>query len=228
MSTLPRTQRNHQRLRIVTSLVTLIEANNKRAFKRAVNERGNPMATQNAPVTMLLQRWRAGDEGALSGLIDELYDPLRKIAAQRLRKESGPVDVDPSALLHDAYFKFTAGIDVTWVDRNHFLAIASNIMRQILVDHARKRQAIRRACDTYLTLTDVAAPAPENQVELVALDEALQALKSVDARKAEVIHLHTFGGLTIDEIAQHLTISRATADREFRAARAWLFRALNP
>jgi RNA polymerase sigma-70 factor, ECF subfamily len=186
------------------------------------------MATQDAPVTMLLQRWRAGDEAALNGLIDALYEPLRKIAAQRLRKESGPVTVDPSALLHDAYFKLSAGIDVTWADRSHFLAIASNIMRQILVDHARKRHAVRRACNTYLTLTDVATPAPENQLELVALDEALAGLKTVDERKAQVIHLHTFGGLTIDEIAHHLTISRATADREFRAARAWLYRALNP
>ncbi len=186
------------------------------------------MALEDAPVTRLLRQWRAGDEQALHGLIDALYQPLRKIAAQRLRKESGPVDVDPSALLHDAYFKLCAGVDVTWVDRNHFLAIASNIMRQILVDHARKRHAIRRACSTYLTLTDVATPAPDNQVELVALDEALAALKAVDERKANVIHLHTFGGLTIDEIATHLTISRATADREFRAARAWLFRTLHP
>ncbi len=189
---------------------------------------GESMATQDEPVTRLLRQWRAGDEQALHGLIDALYEPLRKIAAQRLRKESSPMDVDPSALLHDAYFKLCAGIDVTWVDRNHFLAIASNIMRQILVDHARKRLANRRACSTYLTLTDVAAPAPENQVELIALDKALEALKVVDARKASVIHLHVFGGLTLDEIAQFLAISHSTADREFRAARAWLFRTLNP
>jgi RNA polymerase sigma factor (TIGR02999 family) len=186
------------------------------------------MANDDPPVTRLLRKWREGDAQALHALIAELYQPLRKIAAQRLRKESGPVTVDPSALLHDAYFKLNSGIDITWVDRNHFLAIASNIMRQILVDHARKRHAIRRACDTYLTLTDVAAPDPNNQLELLALDEALDALKLVDARKASVIHLHTFGGLTLDEIAQHLSISHSTAEREFRGARAWLFRALNP
>jgi RNA polymerase sigma-70 factor, ECF subfamily len=186
------------------------------------------MTTEDAPVTLMLRQWRDGDEHALHRLIESLYVPLRKIAAQRLRKEFGPVMLDPSELLHDAYFKLLAGVDVTWADRSHFLAIASNIMRQILVDHARKRHAIRRASETFLTFTDVASPVPENQLELLALDEALAKLADTDARKAQVIHLHTFGGLTLEEIAQHLAISLSTADREFRAARAWLYRALHP
>jgi RNA polymerase sigma-70 factor, ECF subfamily len=200
----------------------------RNAFSAHKNDRGNHVVDDNQAVTLLLQRWRTGDEQAFHALIEQLYVPLRTIAAQRLRKEHGAVTLDPSALLHDAYFKLAAGVDVTWADRNHFLALSSNVMRQILVDHARKRQAARRACETYLTLTDVAAPAPENQYELIALNDALETLAELDARKAKVIHLHAFGGLTIDEIAVHLEISRATVEREFRAARAWLYRTLHP
>jgi RNA polymerase sigma factor (TIGR02999 family) len=179
-------------------------------------------------VTLLLRRWRAGDAAALSALVAQIYEPLQRMAAAKIRREfNGSITVDASSLLHDAYLKLSAGVDVTWVDRNHFLALSSNVMRQILVDHARKRSAEKRdSGTTMLSLDDVDVAAPGNQFDLLALHDCLETLARLDERKAKVIELHAFAGLTIEEIAETMCISKATVDRDFRAGRAWLYREL--
>jgi RNA polymerase sigma factor (TIGR02999 family) len=162
----------------------------------------------NTDVTLLLRRWRAGETAALNELIAAVYEPLQQLAAARIRREfNGSVTVDASSLLHDAYCKLSAGVDVTWVDRNHFFALSSNVMRQILVDHARKRSAEKRDSGaTLLSLDDMDVASPGSQFDL--------------------LELHAFAGLTIEEIADSMNLSKATVERDFRAARAWLFREL--
>jgi RNA polymerase sigma-70 factor, ECF subfamily len=191
------------------------------------NAPAKPAAAHNPEVTQLLHQWRAGDAAALNALIASLYEPLQRIAAARIRHErQGAVSVDPSALLHEAYLKLFSGVDVNWVDRKHFLALSSNVMRQILVDQARKRAADKRACATMLSLDDIDIPDERHTTDLIDLHECIEQLAKIDERKAKVIELHAFAGLTLDEIATFLQVSIATVERDLRTARAWLYREL--
>jgi RNA polymerase sigma factor (TIGR02999 family) len=183
--------------------------------------------SEHGDVTILLRRWRDGDTQALNAVIEAVHVPLQKIADARLRREfNSSQTIDPTALLNDAYMKLCSGVDVTWVDRNHFFALSSNVMRQILVDHARKRSAEKRGSATLLSIDDVEVAAPGSLYDLLELNNCLEALEKLDPRKAKVIELHAFSGLTIEEIAEFLKLSKATVDRDFRAARAWLYREL--
>lgn len=182
---------------------------------------------ESGAVTRLLERWHAGDEEALNALVPLVYDELRRIADQRLRREHGPrLSLQPTELVHEAYLRLAHGSPIDLNDRKHFFAIAARLMRQILVDHARARNAGKRDAGRRVTLNGMAAPTPsrEQQVEVLALDQALTRLEAIDARKARVVELRVFAGLQYDEIGVVMELSRATLDRDFRAARAWLYR----
>ncbi|MGA9332883.1 MAG: ECF-type sigma factor [Rudaea sp.] len=179
-----------------------------------------------APITQLLQRWRAGDDSAASDLMPIVYARLRALARRHLAHERVGHSLMPTDLVHEAYFRLTDGNPPDLVDRLHFFAIAARAMRQVLVDHERHRRAHKRDGGDRVSLS-VASLRDEHQaVDLIALDQALHALEQLDARKSRAIELRAFGGLEFDEIAKVLDISRATLARDYRTARAWLYRAL--
>ena len=177
------------------------------------------------PVTALLRRWRAGDRAALDALVPLVYAELKRVAEGYLRRERGAT-LQPTALVHEAYLKLVGGADVDWQDRRHFFAAAARLMRQILVDHARHRDAAKRQGGERVTLSSLDPPDPRNAIDLLALDQALSALEGLDERKARVVELRVFAGLEFAEIGELLDLSRATLDREWRAARAWLYHTL--
>ena len=176
-------------------------------------------------VTELLVAWRRGDESAAERLIPLVYDDLRARAAGALRRERRAHTLTPTALVHEAYLRLMEGRPPEVEGRKHFLAIAARVMRRVLVDHARARNAAKRnqgkealSLDEALTLGDGRGPA------LVRLDDALSALASFDPAKARLVELRYFAGLTIEETADVLDTSPATVKREWALARAWLHR----
>jgi RNA polymerase sigma factor (TIGR02999 family) len=179
-----------------------------------------------APITALLQRWRAGDANAADELLPLVYAQLREIARRHLQGQRSGHTLVPTELVHEAYLKLNeATPDST--DRAHFFAIASRAMRQVLVGHERHRRANKRDGGERITLSSIDPPDRSHSIDLLAFDQALEALERVDARKARVIELSAFGGLDFSEIAETVGISRATLARDFRAARAWLYHALD-
>jgi RNA polymerase sigma factor (TIGR02999 family) len=181
---------------------------------------------ETAPITDLLRRWRNGDGAASAQLRPMVYAQLRAIARRQLAGERSGHTLMPTDLVHEAYLKLSDGVPPDSNDRVHFFAIASRAMRQVLVDHERHRRADKRDGGERITLSSLDPPDPRQNIDLLALDQALHELEKVDARKARVIELRAFGGLDFDEIAIALSISRATLARDFRTARAWLYRAL--
>ncbi len=178
-------------------------------------------------VTGLLHRWRGGDQAALDALLPLVYAELRRCADAYVRRESdAALSLQATALVHETYLKLAAGTPIDWQDRRHFFAVAARLMRQILVDHARHRRAQKRDGGERVTLSSLNEPSPRHLVDLIALDQALCALEEIDPRKAKIVELRVFTGLDFAEIGEMLDLSRATLDREFRAARAWLYRAL--
>ncbi len=155
-----------------------------------------------------------------------VYAQLRAIARRQLAGDRAGHTLMPTDLVHEAFLKLTDGTPPDSNDRAHFFAIAARAMRQVLVDHERRRRADKRDGGERITLSSIDPPDPSQNVDLLALDQALHALEKVDERKARVIELRAFGGLDFDEIATVLSISRATLARDFRTARAWLYRAL--
>jgi len=180
----------------------------------------------NESVTGWLKRWRAGEPEAFERLLPMVYAELRKIAAAQMRRESASPTLQPTALVHEAYLKLVDASQVDWQDRAHFLATAARAMRQVLVEHARARGAHKRDFGERVTMSSIDPPDPRDTVDLLALDQALARLEALDARKARVIELRVFAGLEFQEIGALLEVSRATLDRDFRAARAWLYREL--
>ncbi len=178
-------------------------------------------------VTLLLRDWRAGDKGALDDLVPMVYAELRKLASGYLRGERVGHTFRPTDLVSEAYLRLADATPPDWNDRVHFFAIAARTMRQILVDHARKRGAAKRGDGAVpVTLDDqlVGAARPD---ELLALDEALVALEQQDERKARVVELHYFGGMTQDEIAASLDVHVNTVLRDLKFAKAWIHRRLS-
>jgi RNA polymerase sigma factor (TIGR02999 family) len=180
-----------------------------------------------ADLTGLLLSWREGDEEALSRLIPLVYDQLRRLAARALAGEREGHTLEPTALVHEAYLRLAAGEMPRWNDRLHFFAVASQVMRHLLVDHARGRHRAKRGHGArrlpLAAAVEISVPVDGFEPDLLALDEALTALSTFDARKARVIELRYFGGLTIEEAAQVLGVSTATVILDARLARAWLF-----
>jgi RNA polymerase sigma factor (TIGR02999 family) len=178
--------------------------------------------TTQAPITDLLHRWGAGDGVALEQLTPLVYEELRRRAGSLFRGEAAGHTLQPTALVHELYDRL-APAEVDWRNRTHFYALCARMMRRILVDHAKARRAAKRGGDAVKLTVDVEVLAERTTPEdLFTLDEALEALSALDARKAELIELQVFGGLTFREMETVTGLSSSTLDRELRFARAWL------
>jgi RNA polymerase sigma factor (TIGR02999 family) len=176
--------------------------------------------------TGLLTGWCAGDKAALDRLLPLVYDELRSIAARHLGRERPDHTLQPTALVHEAYFRLIDQRQVDWRNRAQFLGIAAEMMRRILLNHARDRAALKRGGGLRKVSLTEALTEPGPEVDLAELDQALERLAALDARKARVIELRFFGGLTNAEAAEVLDVSEATVERDWSFARAWLFAAL--
>ena len=175
-------------------------------------------------ITQLLRRWSEGDAQAIDELMPRVYDELKRLAAYYVRLENGPPSLSCTALVHEAYLRLAPDQERDWRDRVHFFAVASRVIRHILVDHARRQKAAKRDVRQNVSL-DLALTVPvESNLDLVALDQSLDALSAVDPRKSRVVELRYFGGLSIEETAQALSISCATVHREWDVAKLWLYR----
>jgi RNA polymerase sigma factor (TIGR02999 family) len=175
-------------------------------------------------VTGLLLQWCDGRREALDRLVPIVYSELKRLARTRLRGEQEGHSLQATALVHEVYLRLVDVDRMTLENRAHFFAVASRLMRQILVDHARRRGADKRGGDvTVISLTDASPAEPETTVDILALDEALDALMTLDARLCRVVELKFFSGLTIEETAAALDVSRATVERDWAVAKAWLY-----
>jgi RNA polymerase sigma factor (TIGR02999 family) len=182
--------------------------------------------TDPVTVTRLLLAWRDGDAPARDQLVALLYHELHQLAQRYLRAERADHTLQTTALIHEAFLRLVDA-DVQWTGRTHFFAVAARAMRQILVDHARTRGRQKRGGgQVAITLDEALLVSAESSPQLLELDEALRQLEAIDARKAQAVELHYFGGLTYDEIAAALAVSVSTVHRELRMARAWLYHAL--
>lgn len=180
------------------------------------------------PVTDLLVRWRQGDSAAREALVPLVYDELRRIARRCLSGQRSDHTLQPTALVHEAYLRLVRQESVPWQDRSHFFAVAAQMMRQILVDHARRRRAAKRGGGAMTVVLDLEAPSTKGAViDLIALDDAMRRLASLDARQCQIVELRFFGGLSIEETAQMMEVSPATAKREWATARVWLHRVMS-
>jgi RNA polymerase sigma factor (TIGR02999 family) len=182
--------------------------------------------TSTGTVSQLLHAWGLGDLGAREDLVPLVQAELRKRAVAYLRRERRDHTLQPTALVHEAYIRLLGQRRVTWRNRAQFFGVASQIMRRILVDYARERQAAKRPGGIRVTLDEAAAAASPADCELLMLDDALRALARLDERQATIVELKYFGGLSEEEVAAVLSISRATVTREWQSARAWLYRRL--
>jgi RNA polymerase sigma factor (TIGR02999 family) len=175
-------------------------------------------------ISHLLQQWGRGDLQAREDLVPLVYQELRKRAAAYLRRERPNHTLQPTALVNEAYMRLIGQQRVTWVNRAQFFAVAAQIMRRILVDHARDRRAAKRPGGVRVTLDDgIGAVAPPD-CEVLMLDEALDDLRRLDERQARIVELKYFGGLSEEEVGAVLSLSRATITREWQSARAWMYR----
>ena len=180
-------------------------------------------------VTQILNAIEHGDQHAADQLLPLVYDELRKLAAQKMAQEKPGQTLQATALVHEAYLRLVSPGDAPhWDSRGHFFVAAAEAMRRILVDSARRRRADKRGgAHERVALSDLAESAASDPIDLLALDEALKELEQQHPRKAEIVKLRYFAGLTLEETAQALGISRATAQRHWAYARAWLFGKLN-
>ena len=174
-------------------------------------------------VTLLLAEWAKGSQQALDELTPLVYEELRQLAASYLRKERQGHTLQPTALVHEAYLRLVDQSNPTWQNRSHFFGVAARLMRQILVDHARRKQAGKRAGSRVkVSLEEALSFQDERGRDLVALDSGPNALEKLDPRKCKAVELRYFGGLSMEEIAQALDVSPVTVRRDLRMAEAWL------
>lgn len=184
--------------------------------------------TSPVDLTELLRGWRTGDPNALARVVELSYPELRRIARQCLRRERRGHTIQATALVHEAYLRLIDIRQMTWQDRAHFFAIAARLMRRILVDYARARRFAKRGGENArVDLMESLVVAPQSSPSVVRLDEALQALEKFDPRKAQVVEMRYFGGLTAEEIAAVLKISRQSVNRDWSLAKAWLSREMS-
>lgn len=196
--------------------------------------RGSSMGlpvTAKKEITAMLRAWGAGDEQASDELIRAVYQELRRQARFQLRRERPNHTLDTAALINEAYLKLIEQRSVKWKDRNHFFALASKLMRRVLVDHARTRHRLKRGgqeanldLDAALTVADISNAI---DIDMIALDEALTRLAELDEQQVKIVELRYFGGLEVTETAQVLGISTATVVREWAVAKSWLKRQLS-
>src|SRR5271165_1165002 len=185
-------------------------------------------ASDEPKVTHLLQAWSSGDRDALDRLTPIVYDELRRLARHYMRGERSGHTLQTTALVNEAYLRLVDFKSMSWENRAHFFAVAAQLMRRILVDHARRRNLKRGAGFQHVHLEDTAVLGGQREPNFVALDDALQGLAEVDPRKAQVVELRFFGGLTVEETAEVLKVSPVTVLRDWSTARAWLYRELQP
>ncbi len=184
------------------------------------------LGAMSGDVTALLSAWRQGDAGARDRLVRIVYPELRALADRQMRGERANHTLQPTALVNEAYLRLSGLDRIDWQDRAHFVRMAARLMRGILVDHARRRDAAKRDGGHRVTLTGLELAADEPGLDVMALDAALARLEQIDADKARLVELRYFGGLTIEETAEAMAMSPATVKRHWQAARAWLFDAI--
>lgn len=183
-----------------------------------------PPSSSPTQVTQLLARWSDGDQAAREALIPLVYDELRRIARHFLARQRSDHTLQSTALVHEAYMRLVGRTSVHFENRAHFFAVASQLMRRILVDHARKHSAAKRGGNNLTLLLDESLALPAKpEVDLVALDSALSTLATLDRRQADIVEMRFFGGLSIDETSHVLGVSSATIKREWMTARTWLY-----
>ena len=187
------------------------------------------MSTSAQSVTQLLVEWSHGDQDALERLTPLVYSELRRLARRHLSRERSDHTLQSTALVHEAYLRLVDQRNVQWQNRAHFFGVAAQLIRRILIDHARARQAGKRGAGACLLSLDEALDAPSGgrPLDIVALDDALEQLAKIDPRQSRIVELRFFAGLTVQETAEVLNISTPTVNREWNAAKAWLFRELN-
>jgi RNA polymerase sigma factor (TIGR02999 family) len=187
------------------------------------------MAEETQPITLLLQEFADGDKEALDRLMPLVYAELRRLANNFLSRESTGHTLQPTALVHEAYARMVGQQQPSFTSRAHFLSIAARVMRQILIDYARKRKADKRGAGLpKMSLEEVCGAAIERPAVMIALADALEALEQKDARKAQLIEMRYFGGLTLEESAEVTGLSIESVRYELRLAQAWLHRELTP
>jgi len=186
-----------------------------------------PLSSSSATITQLLVQWSRGEQQALDALTPMVYQELRRLARRHLRRERPDHTLESTALVHEAYLRLIDQNNIQWQNRNHFFALASELIRRILVDYARNRMAVKRGGQNIKLSLDEAIAAPEKKdLDLVALDDALQALAARDPRQSRIVELRYFGGLTLETTAEVLGISLATVKRDWLLAKAFLKREL--
>lgn len=179
------------------------------------------------PVTQLLAAWHAGDRDALDRMVPLVYDELHRLASRYLSRERAGHTLTPTALVNEAYLRLVDQRNADWRNRAQFLGLAASMMRRILSNYARDRAAAKRdAGSERVSLSLVESPSGAPVVDLIALEDALALLTTLDERKAKVVELRFYGGLTMEEVAEVIGVSRATVEREWAFARAWLFDAI--
>lgn len=181
------------------------------------------MTNESMPVTQLLHRWQGGERNALDEMTPLVYQELRRIAARHLRRERNCFTMHPTELLNEAFLQLIRQRDQTWQNRAHFFGAAANLMRHILVDHARAKSSEKRGGGVQkVSFNEAVTEAASRSAQLLALDEALKELERLDRRKGQIIEMRFFGGMSLEETAVALGISTATVSREQRMAEAWL------
>ena len=185
------------------------------------------MATDSRALTELLEAWTAGDEGAPERLLPLIYDELRSLARSYFRSERRGHTLQPTALVHEAWVRLVEQPGVRFRGRAHFVGLTAHVMRRVLVDYARDKSTAKRGGKARkVTVAEAAALSARRPPDVLALDQALADLARADPQKAAIVELRFFGGLTIDEIAEHLSVSASTVVREWRRAKAWLHQEL--
>lgn len=186
------------------------------------------MATRSSEgITQLLEKWSNGDAKALEQLTPLVYDELRRIAKKYVRRERHEYTLQPTALVNEFFLKFFDQDSMSWQNRAQFFGVAANLMRRILVDHARKRNSVKHGGDRFaVSLQDIAAFGSQPDTDLLDLHDVLNRLEELDPDQARIVELRFFGGLTIQETAEVMKISHATVEREWRTAKAFLKREL--
>ena len=180
-----------------------------------------------APVTEWLSAWREGDAQARDRLVAVLYPELRRIAQQAFRRERADHTLQPTALVNEAWLRLSGSAALASKDRGHLLGVAARLMREILIDHARRRAAAKRDGGNRVDLTDLDLADESQSIDLMGLDAALQRLDEIDALKARIVELRYFGGMSIEETAEATQLSPATVKRHWQAARIWLYNAMS-
>jgi RNA polymerase sigma-70 factor, ECF subfamily len=182
------------------------------------------MGESHANITQLLRAASSGERHDLDVLMGAIYDDLRRLAVGHMRGERDDHTLQPTALVHEAYMKLVDQRSTDWKDRLHFFAVASRIIRRILIDHARERLADKRGGGgERLRVDDMDPAAPVPGIDLIALDEALEELAAIEERQAKIVELRFFGGCSIEEVAELLSMGARSVDREWKAAKAWLY-----